>query len=218
MKVLKKRLIFCILIIIILATIFIIKNNLPEDRLLRKIYNKDADFEILRYPNNVSFLFRDYEGKIENFSIYRSIYDFVKNEIPKYHSDLKTSNDKQIKNYFEKHKNEIGKILGIDREEEFYNFVKTLKNLETEKLELEKYLINSDVKLEDSDTYYRFVLLVKYKDNDEIGFYMEIPKYNYSTQITPVYYKGNVKKEEMEYTDVILEPVEIDKDIQGRVK
>ena len=218
MKILKKRIIFCILIIIILAAIFIIKNNLPEDRLLRRIYDKDASFEILRYPNNVSFLFRDYEGKIENFSIYRSIYDFVKREIPRYYSALKTSNDKQIESYFKKHKDEIGKILGIDREEEFYDFVKTLKNLETENLELEKYLINSNVTLEDSDTYYRFVLLVKYDNNDEIGFYIEIPKYSYSTKKTPVYYKGNVKKEEMEYTEIILEPVEVDKDIQGRVR
>lgn len=218
MKKQKKKITAYVLLVLLIIVIFVIRDNFFENGLLKKIYNEKATFTILKYPNNVSYLFLDYEGKIGNHSIYRSIYDFVKNEIPKYYSNLRKANDKEINNYYNIHKSTIGKILGIENKEDFMSFVKTIQKLETEELKLERYIINSDVKLEDTKEYYRFVLLVEYENNERIGFYIEIPKGNYSEKKTPVNYKGNVKQEELEYQEIVLEPMEFNKDFSGKAR
>ena len=85
--------------------------NLPVNKRLRLIYNENKEGNIEIMPTNVTELFMDYEGSINQRSIYKAMYLFADEIVKSYYDKLKDYDDAQVKEYFSKNYNDIQREL-----------------------------------------------------------------------------------------------------------
>lgn len=198
-KKIKKLIRLILIILLIVLTIFLIIYNNPIDRNLRYIYNEKKVGEIDKMPYEVVHLFTTYRGKVPQRSVYKALYYFVDELIEKYYFELKDANEDRIKAYYNDNQNSIKKELGLTQDVDFVDFIKTIQTLKGEELVLEEYMVNPEANIvQDNDEAAELVLLVKYKDNNRIGFNIEIMN-SVNTKMTPIIYKGNVAEENLNY-------------------
>lgn len=141
--------ILIIIIIISFIAIIIIKNNQKNKQndfeISDKPYNRadffDDDIEYVAedviIPDNSYLFFGEYiNGRVESKEIYESIDKFAKKIVPKFYNELKDLDDAEIANYFENNKSGINKYLEIESDQDFVNFVKQIKKLKSDNLEV----------------------------------------------------------------------------------
>jgi len=200
-RIARNLIVFFFIIILILFIVFL----LPTNRLLRKIYVAKSNYKIDKYPENSYFLFMDYEGSIDNTPIYRAVHNIAYEEIPNYYNKLKELTDDELIKYYRFHNYRIYKILGINSADDFVKFAKSVQALHSEKLVLERYIINDNITLEKKDGFFRVVLLIKYEKNDFIGLILKIPEEKIGFLKTPVSIDANVSEDNLKYIETIDE-------------
>lgn len=197
MKKVKKYIIMLFILLILLVAVLIVIYNNPIDRNLRYIYNTKKEGNISIMPNNAVDLFTKYQGRIEQRSIYKALYNFASETLEKYYLETKNLDNEQVKKYYNKNAKNIIKELGITEEAEFVKFWQTIKNLQGTELSLEEYTVNPK-SLKNKSGYTECVLLLTYKNNDKIGIYINIVN-DKDINKTPINYKGGVEDEYLEY-------------------
>lgn len=196
-KIKRLLVILGILLIVAITAIVIIKYN-PTDRRLKKIYNEEYEGRIEKMPLNVSPLFEKYTGKINQRSIYKAMYIFVDDIVPKYYSKFKKDfNRDNIENYYDKKSMIIEKELGITEKQEFVKFIQELEKIKNSELNLEEYIIVPE-SINNTNKSLKFVLLIKYEGNSRIAYNLEILNSKKSTR-TPINYSGDVNEEYLDY-------------------
>lgn len=186
---------FVLLILVVIGYLIVI--NLPVNKRLRLIYNENKEGNIEIMPTNVTELFMDYEGSINQRSIYKAMYLFADEIVKSYYDKLKDYDDAQVKEYFSKNYNDIQRELRISDENEFISFSKMIKKLNNENIILQSYTINPETVKTEKDGV-KFVLIINYENNPKIGFWLKI--YNSSSDNEfPIKFDGNVEEELLDY-------------------
>lgn len=189
-------LILVLAIILIILSIVLIKND-PLYQSIDYIYDETNEGEIGLMPLRVDALFTKYKGTTNQRSIYKAMYSFVDEIVPKYYETLKIATNEQIVSYYKENSFYIEKELGIRSVEEFTGFIETIQKLNTEELVLKEYTVNPNTVTRNIG-YLEFVLIVKYENNPTIGFKLNILN-TANTSKTPIEYRGNVKDSLLEY-------------------
>lgn len=176
--------ILIIIIIIAIITIILIKNyqrNNQKDEfdISDKVYNR-ADFfddnidyvaEDVIIPDNSYLFFGEYiNGRVEPKEIYETIDKFTKKIIPKLYDDLKEASDADISNYYDKNEKSIKKYLEIYDAEDFIVFIKEIKKLKSDEINVTGIEFVKDT-IKFMDEYTVSKLKVTYNDDEviEIG-------------------------------------------------
>lgn len=81
-------------------------------------------------PENYNFLIRLYEGDVQSDEIYSKIYNLVYKVIPDIKNNLENLSNEEIKKYYEKNKEEIISVMGIDDFENYLLLVQKVCKLE----------------------------------------------------------------------------------------
>ncbi len=195
---LKKVIVLLIVIAIILMILALVIYNNPTDRKLRYIYNTKKVGTINIMPTNVNKIFTDYKFNIEQRSIYKAMDVFVNEYVEKYYLAIKDLNKEQISNYFNKNKSVIEKELGIISEEIFSKFAENLKNnLNGESFELVSYTISPE-SVKKTSRKLNYVIIVKYSNNQKIGFELTILN-SVNKNKTPISYEACTDEEILSY-------------------
>ena len=127
------RLLLVIIIIILILCIVLLNIGKPQkDDISLNNVEIEKDVIILLeenviIPKNSYLFFGEYvKGEIETQEIYNTIYYFSNIIIPKYYSELKGKNEKEISDYYEKNENKIKELMDIEKKEEFVDFIKNI--------------------------------------------------------------------------------------------
>ena len=196
----RKMIVILALAIVVSVIVIIILLNNPVDNRLRYIYNENKEGNIEISPLNVSPLFVDYVGRVNQRSLYKAMYVFVNDIVQDYYLKFKENNfDKEvIATYYNEHSEDIKRELRIENQEEFITLMNTIKDLKGDELILKSYTIVPDsISKERNGT--EFVLLVEYEGNESVGFYLKILNTSTSDN-SPIEYRGGVDNSEyLEY-------------------
>lgn len=200
-------LLLAVIILIGILLMLILLSNKTDNRIDYIYSAKEGTIDIM--PQNVSPLFMEYAGLIEQRSVYKAMYVFVNDMVKDYYLKFKTDfNQENIEKYYDKNVIEIQKELGINNKEEFVKFINTLKKLNGDELKLKQYVIIPE-SLKQVPGATKFVLAVDYENNERILFELEL--LNSSAQNkTPINYKATddtylnyeQKKDDTDYTNV----------------
>ena len=101
-KIIRNYIIALFVLLILFVIGYLIVINLPVNKRLRLIYNENKEGNIEIMPTNVTELFMDYEGSINQRSIYKAMYLFADEIVKSYDDKLKDYDDAQVKEYFSK--------------------------------------------------------------------------------------------------------------------
>lgn len=196
-KVRKLIVLLAIIIIAIIIVILILLTNSTDNR-LKYIYNENDEGNIELMPLNVSPLFVEYAGRINQRSIYKAMYLLVDDIIQEYYKEFKGNfNEENIGKYYDKNTEKVRRDLGITEREEFIKFVNVLKDLQGDELKLEEYIIVPD-SIDKTTKGLEFALLIKYEGNSRIAFNLEILNAKQSTK-TPINCSGDVDEKYLNY-------------------
>lgn len=196
-KIIRGFIIALFIVLIVFIIIYITIINLPINRRLRLIYNENKEGNIEIMPTNVTELFMNYEGNINQRSIYKAMYLFADEIVKSYYDKLKNLDDIQVNEYFSKNYNDIKRELRISNENDFLQFSKMIKRLKNENINLQSYTINPETISTEQDGI-KFVLIINYENNSKIGFWLKI--YNSSSDNEfPIKFDGNVEEKLLEY-------------------
>ncbi len=196
-KLTRNCLIIFFILLSILVTIYIVYINLPINRYLNYIYNENKENDIGKMPMDVSKLFVEYKGTVPQITIYKTMYSFVDKIIEKYYLETNNLNEEQLNEYYSKNRKNIEKEIGISELNQFIKFLEPIKKLTGTELKLNNYTINSNT-ITRYATYTKFVLLVKYENNETIGFYLEILN-SVDKEKTPINFRGEVEEKYLDY-------------------
>ena len=126
-KIIRNFIIALFVLLILFVIGYLIVINLPVNKRLRLIYNENKEGNIEIMPTNVTELFMDYEGSINQRSIYKAMYLFADEIVKSYYDKLKDYDDAQVKEYFSKNYNDIQRELRISDENEFISLTDIAK-------------------------------------------------------------------------------------------
>lgn len=206
-KLRKIILILAITILIGILLMLILLTNKTDNRIDYIYSAKEGTIDMM--PQNVSSLFMEYAGIIEQRSIYKAMYVFVNDMVKDYYLKFKIdSNQEMIEKYYNQNIAEIQKELGITNKEEFVKFISTLNKLKDDELKLKQYIIIPE-SLKQVPGATKFVLAVDYENNERILFELELLNSSAKNK-TPINYKVaddtymnyEQKKDNTDYTNV----------------
>lgn len=100
-------------------------------------------------PENYNFLTRLYEGKLDDTILYERIYRLVFEVIPDTYKDLKEKNDTEIAEYYKTYQVEIYNLTGIENEQGYINFVKSVNKIGEGEYVSSVFAVNNFVAEED---------------------------------------------------------------------
>lgn len=196
-KVRKLIVLLGLVILVIISVILVLLMN-PTDNRLKYIYDESQEGNIEIMPLNVSPLFVEYTGRVNQRSIYKAMYLLVNNVVQEYYNEFKGNfNDDTIGKYFDRNTEKIRQDLGITDKAEFIKVINVFKNLNGDKLELEEYIIVPD-SFDRTTKGLEFVLLIKYKDNSRIALTLEVLNAKQSTK-TPINCSADVDGKYLDY-------------------
>lgn len=143
-KTLLRFLLVIIIIILISCIILLNIENKEQNNIVDN--NVEAEKEVIIpldenviIPKNSYLFFGEYiKGEIESQEIYNTIYYFSNTVIPKYYTELKGKNEKEIIGYYEKNQKEIEGLMNIEKKEEFVGFIKYINSINVDTLKLEQ--------------------------------------------------------------------------------
>ncbi len=196
----KVRTLITVLGIVIIAMIAIMLVLLmdPTDRRLNYIYNESKKADMEKTPLNVSPLFVEYTGRVNQGSVYKAMYLLVNDIAQEYYSKFKGNfNEDTIGKYFDRNSEKVRKDLGITDKNDFIKFINVFKNLNGEEIEVEEYIIVPN-SIRKSTNGVEFVLLVKYKDNSRIALKLNLLNAKQPTK-TPIDCSANVDEKYLNY-------------------
>lgn len=196
-KIRKLIILLAIVVVVIIIAVLILLTNSTENR-LRYIYNEKNEGNIELMPLNVSPLFVEYTGRVNQRSIYKAMYLLVDDVIQEYYKDFKGNfNEDYLSKYYDKNTEKVRKDLGIIEKDEFIKFATCLKDLQSDKLKLEEYIIVPD-SITKTAKGVKFVLIIKYEGNSKIALNLEILN-NEQTTKTPINCFGGVEEKYLDY-------------------
>ncbi len=191
MKLLRKIILILAVIILIGIGMMLMLLNDPVENRINYIYN-DKEGTIPQMPLNVSPLFMEYSGRLEERTIYKAMSVFVNDIVQDYY--LKFKGDfaqERIEKYFDSNKKDIEKELGIDDKKVFVEFISTLKNLKGDTLKLKQYIIIPE-SITQITRATKLVLAVDYEENDRVLFELNILNSSADDR-TPINYKATTE-------------------------
>ena len=215
-KIRKLIIILSLVILVIVAIIILINVNQKVSR-LNYIYDENQEGNIEIMPLNVSPLFEKYAGRVNQRSVYKTMYLLVDVILQEYYNEFKGQFEEGIiSDYFDKNSEKIREDFGITEREEFIKLMEIFKELKGEDLELEEYIIVPD-SIRRTIGGLEFVLLVKYKGNSQIAICLEVVN-ALQTNKTPINCSANVNEIYLNYVyeENAIPEVEI-KDRPGKV-
>ncbi len=116
----KIIILFVILLILLIVCIYLYFNSVEIMNRVLDEQSYESLMEDKVIPNG-SFLFAsNYEGDLDEYDFYRSLYNFV-NNLPDYLKDAKKA--KNLEDYYTDNKQELDENLGVLNFEEFKTFV-----------------------------------------------------------------------------------------------
>lgn len=178
-KTLFRLLLIVIIFILILCIILINIKNKQKNEETEKAPQKEQEViipldENVIIPKNSYLFFGKYvKGEVESQDIYNTIYYFANTIIPKYYTDLKGKDEKQVVEYYEKNKEDIHKLMEFENKEEFVKFIKEINAMNEEKITLKQieFLENKIVPHKD----YTLAEL-KFEYNSSLNFKIKVYK------------------------------------------
>lgn len=169
---LKKKivLIVLILLVIVLLTMIVLKNKIRTPREnFQYIYSDEMD-EGTFSPKMIHMVIAAYDGEINPKAITKSTYYIITQKIPEYVMNCR--DDDSLERYFKKNRESIYLETGIKDKENFKCFITELRKL-SGNLEYE-YAIFDRETIKVNKNSLDVLLKVKYKNNDEISFNVQI--------------------------------------------
>lgn len=215
-KVLRRIiLILAIVILIGIVAMLILLSN-PVDNRIKFIYS-DKEGTIEKMPQNVSPLFSEYAGVIDQRSVYKAMYVFVNDIVEEYYLKFKGDfNKEKIEKYYDKNAVEIKSELGITEKKDFVDFINNLSSLKGDELRLKEYIIIPN-SITQAVRATKFVLAVDYENNERILFELYLLNSSDKTK-TPINYKAaDDTYLDYEPNQVVEEPVVEDVVRPGKV-
>lgn len=176
-KIIKISIIVLILISIIAIYNTIIHHNQNKkiEEFMNYINSKDVDSG-LQTPQFIHVVLATYKGKAEGLNITKSITYFINNTIPEINK--KCRNSISTKMYYNNHKIQIEKQLGIDNYNDFKQLAEKCRGLSnTSTVEYVKFSMDEIHRNSDNT---EATLHLKYDSNDEISFDLTILNEVYS--------------------------------------
>lgn len=168
-KILILAVIMILMILLLSLIILLIQNKRTPKENFKYIYSDEMD-EGTFSPEMIHIVIARYEGDINPKAITKASYNLINKVIPTYSKYCK--DEKSMKDYFDKNKNEITLETGILTENEFEKFINEINKLsgklkfESAKFDRESITVNkNDLEV---------VLKIKYKDNEEISINTKI--------------------------------------------
>lgn len=187
-KVLRRVILILALVILVGIGILLLLLSNPLDNRLKYIYN-DKEGTISQMPQNVSPLFAEYGGIINQRSIYKAMYVFVNDIVEEYYLKFKDNfNKEKIESYYDKNAVDIKIELGITEKQEFVDFINNLSKLKGDELKLKEYIIIPD-SITQAARSTKFVLAVDYENNERVLFELYLLNSSDNTK-TPINYKA----------------------------
>lgn len=207
-KVLRRIILILAIVILIGIGIMLVLLNDPVENRLNYIYN-DKEGTINQMPLNVSPLFIEYNGRIEQRTVYKAMYVFVNDIIQDYYLKFKNDFSKEkIEKYYDNNKVDIEQELGITEKQEFVEFINVLKNLKGDNLKLKQYIIIPE-SITQITRATKFILAVDYEENDRVLFELNLLNTSPATN-TPIIYKATTE----DYMNYEVETTVIDSEIE----
>lgn len=171
MKINPKKIIviFLILIIILISLLLLMQKVKETEQKFEYIYSdsmNDGTFS----PKMIHLVIAAYEGDVNPKAITKATYNFITDLIPKY---INIDNDEsEIQKYFERNKEAIYLLVGIDNQDDFKNLMQEINKLsynsEFEKAEFDRETIKKNI------NNLTVTLKIKYANQEEISINMRI--------------------------------------------
>ncbi len=207
-KLLRKIILILAVIILIGIGMMLMLLNDPVENRINYIYS-DKEGTIPQMPLNVSPLFMEYSGRLDERTIYKAMSVFVNDIVQDYYSKFKGDfAQEKIEKYFESNKKDIEKELGINDKKVFVEFINTLKNLKGDTLKLKQYIIIPESIIQVVGAT-KLVLAVDYEGNDRVLFELRISNTSPDDR-TPINYKATTE----DYLSYELPSSDISNDIE----
>ncbi|MBR3614243.1 MAG: hypothetical protein IKL55_03600 [Clostridia bacterium] len=205
-KIRKLIIILGILAIAGIVCMLILMND-PVQKRLNFIYNEKIGDTSEKSPINAYALFTEYDGRVDTATAYKAMHIFVDDIVEEYYLKIKEYNFDKAKTeqYYEKNAEDIKKELGVEDKEKFVQFIDNLKVLKGNELILEKYTIVPE-SVRKLASYTEFALLIKYKDNEQIAYNLQLLNRPDITK-SPIKYSAGVDARYLEYEYKNLTPV-----------
>lgn len=136
-------------------------------------YIKNDDWNEEAYPDGMPKLYRSYSGSLTAKNMGKSIYYVTTKVIPKYYTELKSATEAEIAEYYNKYAKIINIDIGIGKQQDFVDLIKSIQNLSADELKFESFRIDKE-KISKKNSYTEAVLYITYQNNEEIGFNVRI--------------------------------------------
>lgn len=180
----KIILILLILIIVFLSLILVRLNVRTVGENFEYIYSDEMDKNTFS-PEMIHLVIAAYEGDENPKAITKATYNLIVNLIPEYVK--KCVDESQTQKYYEKNKDTIYLLLGIDNQEEFNKLIKEVNKLSGD-LEFESAKFDRET-IEKNTNNLTVVLKIKYVNQEEISINVKIDNRTSSTRPTIKFYK-----------------------------
>ena len=192
----RKIILYVAIILIIIIVILLTNPTFHANIRLLKINNPDSMDEKMPVPEYLNMAVSIYDGELTPQIIAKTYYNFANKVVPKYYKKCKNMSDEKIEKYFKKHKKIIKIELGYTSQDDFKSFIKSIQDLNGNKLEFEDYRIMS-TSVSKINNITNCYLVLQYKNNNEITINTQILN-NIQKNQTSILYSTNIKKEELE--------------------
>lgn len=180
----KIILILLILIIVLLFLLLIRLKARTTKENFEYIYSDEMD-ENTFSPEMIHLVIAAYEGDVNPKAITKSTYNFITNLIPEYLNKCVDENETQ--KYFERNKESIYLLLGIDNQEGFKNLIQEIKKLSGD-LVFEYAKFDRET-IKRNTNNLTVVLKIKYENQEEISVNVKIDNKISSSRPTIRFYK-----------------------------
>ena len=207
-----KNIIFLLFVVLFLVIgIFLLLNNSLEKK-IAKIYESGCE-NVKIMPDNVNEI-PTFTSKLSYENIYNSMYFFLTDSVKYYYNKTQKLSASEIYSYFDKNAKRIEKELRIENKEDFLDFAENLKKLNNNKLKLVSYTINPKT-VKQNVFGVEFILIVKYENNEKIGFNVTICK-DVDNKKSPIMYKTCYDDSDLDYEFKFEENENEFKDFPGK--
>jgi len=182
----KKIIIVLILIVcfLIVSVAGVIVVTLGDSNYILNYINEDTYNKDVKTVKNIYVLFNKYKGEISTNVISKSINVFATKVLPQY-SKINNPED-----YFKGHKEDIARLTGITKEEEFVKVVEKAKTISN--FDLVDYEFVEDT-TESANKGTLVVVQINYKDNVKIQFLAYVMNHPAEGK-APIEYSTNVRE------------------------
>lgn len=176
----KIKIIVCIVLLIIIAVASFNTLKIHKQKMRIKGYLEYINSEVVEHrmetPEFMHVVLSAYKGEANGRNILKSIEYFTCDIIPELKK--KCSSKSSCKSYYNSHKVELEKEIGVTNFNDFYSICNKCKKIDNPEF-LEKTRFDTD-RIQKTNNGLNCVLYYKYSDSDEISFDINISNSMYS--------------------------------------